>query len=76
MGGSVLILKFMEKAPWLVLVGAALLAGIAGRIILDDKWLKSHFEPTPVVAWALVLGIAAAMTIAAVWWRKRRDKQQ
>lgn len=76
MGGSVLILKFMERMPWLVLVGAALLAGIAGRIILDDEWLEQYFDPTPVQGWLFVLGIAAALTAAAVWWKKRREARE
>ena len=42
MGGSVIILRFFEKMPWLVIVGSALLSCIAGRIILDDAWVRGE----------------------------------
>lgn len=75
MGGSVLILKCMEKAPWLVVAGAALLAGIAGRIILDDKWLQQYVALSPAANWAAVLAVAALVTAAAVLWKRRHTAQ-
>ena len=74
MGGSVLILKMLEKAPWLVVAGSALLSGIAGGIVLSDKWLQTYFKPDEVARWALVLGVAALVTAAALWWKRRHRK--
>jgi len=55
MGGSVIILKVLKKAPWILLAGAVLLAGIAGRIILDDVWLTKKIDWTPLVEWTVVI---------------------
>ena len=73
-GGSMLILKLMEKAPWLATVGSGLLALIAGRMIFDDPWLRAHGlgDWAPFVEWG-VISIAAALFISwAVWWTRKR----
>lgn len=71
MGGSVLILKMLEKAPWLVIAGSALLSGIAGGIVLSDKWLAQYFAPEQPLRYLLVGGMAVVVTAAAVWWKRR-----
>ncbi|MCH9704608.1 MAG: TerC family protein [Proteobacteria bacterium] len=80
MGGSALILKCIDRMPWLIIAGAALLCGIAGHIVLDDAWLKSQMENNQVelsatVRWVVVLSIAAAITFAATY-KKYRNKQE
>ena len=74
MGGSVLILKCLEKAPWLVIAGSALLSGIAGRIILDDKGMRDMVTLTPVTQWLLILCVATLVTAAALWWKRRTQE--
>ncbi len=57
-GGSVLILKMMEKAPWLARAGALLLAVIGARMIIDDALLQGEFSPGwewAAVAFATIL---------------------
>lgn len=75
MGGSALILAWLNKAPWLAVGGAALLSGIAGRIALDDDWARAQLELGAAAEWGLVVAMAAAATAAAVWWKKRKDKK-
>ena len=64
MGGSVFILKVLKKMPWLLVAGAVLLAGIAGRIILDDAWLADHINWTPLIEWMLIV-VTALLVIPA-----------
>ena len=73
-GGSMLILKLMEKAPWLATVGSGLLALIAGRMIYDDSWLRVHVfgNEMPLVEWGVILVVAALFTATALWWTRRR----
>ena len=66
--GSMLILWLMEKAPWLITAGAALLAAIAGRMILDDSWGREWYWAEgrgEAAEWAAVLSAAALFTAAA-----------
>lgn len=76
-GGSMLILKVLDKAPWLVVAGGALLAAIAGRMILDDIWTRAHFamEWNPTAEWAAILAAAAVFTSACAMICARRRRQ-
>ena len=69
-GGSMLILKWVQKAPWLITAGAALLAGIAGRMILDDSWFGEYWrawlEPSEAAEWTMILATAAVFTWLSV----------
>ena len=72
MFGSVLILKVLEKAPWLVVVGAGVLAIIAGQIILADAWIAEYAADwNKVVQWLVIFAVAVLFTTAAVWSTKR-----
>lgn len=62
-GGSLLILTLLKKAPWLIIVGCALLALIAGRMILDDSWVGEQLTNAGFSAIGEWLAIAAAAGI-------------
>lgn len=69
-GGSVIILRIMTKAPWLVVAGAALLVGIGSRMILDDNLLEGYVAEVwqlPVILIAVVI-----FTAAVVFYNRRR----
>ena len=68
-GGSVLILRLMKKAPWLVTAGAALLIAIAMRMILDDNLVGEHFPKQ--WEWPAVIAGAAVFTIIIVLLQRR-----
>lgn len=65
---SMLILRLMKKAPWLVTAGGALLAGIAGRMILDDILVRSRLPDAWGLTeqWALIVVVSVAFTAAVV----------
>ncbi|WP_020059816.1 TerC family protein [Bacillus sp. 123MFChir2] len=46
--GSKLILICMEKFPFLVYIGAAILAYTAGRMVMHEENLQSFFETKPI----------------------------
>lgn len=73
MGGSVLILSWLKKAPWLEIVGSALLSGIAGRIAFDDDWVRGALGLGAAAEWAAVLAAAAVVTAGAVFWKRWKD---
>ena len=75
-GGSVLILRWLEKAPWLVIGGCGLLALIAGRMILDDWWVREqmskHMGGTEILQWSAIIITAIVFTVAATYMNKKR----
>ena len=75
-GGSMLILKLMQKAPWLAAVGCGLLAIIAGRMILDDNWLREQWRGDwpLLLEWGAIAASAAVFTAAAILWTRRRAR--
>ena len=75
-GGSMLILKLLKKAPWLVIAGSALLACIAGRMISDDIWLGEYVEELAlgtIGEWACILAAAAVFTTIATYFSRRKN---
>lgn len=70
-GGSVLILRLMKKAPWLVTAGAALLIAIAMRMILDDNLVGEHFPKQ--WEWPAVIAGALLFTIVIVLLQRRNN---
>ena len=60
--GSTLILEWVERYPWIVHVGVAVLAWTAAKMIVDEPLLRELLRPDSiarVAAYALVLGLVA-----------------
>lgn len=74
--GSMMILRLMEKAPWLITAGGALLAIIAGRMILDDIWIRAQGakEWGAVLEWGAIFATAAVFTALCAAICARRQK--
>jgi YjbE family integral membrane protein len=68
--GSQLILKLIERFPWLVVAGGGLLGYIAGEIAIDDAVVKAWIEANaiwlhwvaPIVGVAIVVGVGVVLT--------------
>jgi YjbE family integral membrane protein len=70
--GSQLILKLLDRFPFIVLAGAALLGWIAGGLIVGDVWVKPWLPPHAAVGYAgSALGAAAVIVIAKLVERRR-----
>ena len=63
--GSTILLKIMDRFPFIVVLGAGLLGLLAGEMVLTDPSLVKFFETAPSeLHWALpVLGIASVLAI-------------
>ena len=73
--GSLMILRFMERAPWLIYAGGALLVFIAARMGLDDKMAKDALNWTPTAEWAAVAVATVLITAACMWRQKARRRK-
>lgn len=53
--GSTLILKWLERFPVIITIGAAVLAFTAAKMIVDEKFLKGYFDDNPFIKWGLII---------------------
>jgi YjbE family integral membrane protein len=65
--GSALILRWVDRFPIIITIGAGVLAYTAAKMITDEKFLKGFFEDNPLLKWGLialiVLGVLAFGTM-------------
>ncbi len=74
-GGSVLILSYIKKYPWIVWAGAALLGYTGGSMLTDDAYVVSHFleDVSLILVWLIKLLPTAALFWLG-WWFHHRNK--
>lgn len=70
--GSTIILKFIEKYPVIIYIGAGVLAWTAGKMIVGEPYLKDFFAGEPMVKWGLILFIISSVLMAGRLARHRR----
>ncbi|MCI4058825.1 TerC family protein [Bacillus cereus] len=68
--GSTLILKWVDRFPVIITIGAAVLAYTAAKMIVDEKWFAGFFESNPFVKWAFIIIII----IGVVFFGKAKQK--
>jgi len=74
--GSTILLKIMDKFPFIVVLGAALLGLLAGEMVLTDPSLVSFFQSAPdILHWVLpALGVALVLIIGYALKNKHKTK--
>jgi YjbE family integral membrane protein len=65
--GSALVAKLMNKYPWLVLLGAAILGWVAGEMIVADRLVHVRIEPVAQVAQRTVPLFLAVVVVVGRW---------
>lgn len=75
--GSKIIIKFMEKYPWIAYIGSGILAWTAGEMIVGDKkimgWL--HYEEGTYTVMATII-ITALLLLIGYLKNKKEDAVQ
>ena len=69
--GSTLMIRLMERFPFIVTIGAALIGWVAGGTIAGDAVLRSVVAAYPWLPYAAAASGAAGVVLAARWWRSR-----
>ena len=71
--GSTLMIRLMERFPWIVLLGAALIGWVAGETIINDQLLLGVSQQYPALKYiAAVCG--AALVLAMGQRLKQRQR--
>jgi len=62
--GSTLVLKWIEKYPWIIYIGSAVLAYTASKMIVDEPFLSPLFGDNPVLKWTLTIVLIGGVLLA------------
>jgi YjbE family integral membrane protein len=73
-GGSTLVLRWMERFAWLIYVGAGVLAYTAVGMMTDERWLRPFFEENVWLKYGLMVLVIAGVLIAGHFSRSRREE--
>ncbi|MUT66932.1 TerC family protein [Paenibacillus sp. NEAU-GSW1] len=72
--GSTLFIKLLDKFPWIVYVGSAMLAYTAAKMITHEPALESWFKEGELLRWSFII-IAVILVIAAGLWSNMTKKK-
>ncbi|MFC7297830.1 TerC family protein [Herminiimonas aquatilis] len=64
--GSTLILKWVERYPVIIYVGAAVLAWTAAKMIVQEPVLNGFFTQNPIVSWLLYGLLISGVVLSGV----------
>ncbi|MFC7370135.1 TerC family protein [Fictibacillus iocasae] len=74
--GSTLFLKLMDKYPWIITVGSAILAWTAAKMIVDDQFTKGYFENAVIKYGFEILVIIAVLAAGQLKKNSMKNKKQ
>lgn len=69
--GSTLILKWVERFPIIITIGAAVLAYTASTMIVDEPLLEAFFVENPVIKW----GFIVLVIIGVIFFGRQKQKR-
>jgi len=70
-GGSTLILKWIERFPSIIYLGGAILAWTAAKMITGEPLVSESLSGRPMLAWS-IYGVAIFGTLGLAWIANRR----
>ncbi|MGG4405754.1 TerC family protein [Geobacillus stearothermophilus] len=72
--GSTFILKWIERFPIIITIGAGVLAWTAAKMIVDEPFLKAYFA-NPAVKYGFELLVVAAVIVAGTIKKRKSAKE-
>lgn len=74
--GSTLVIKLINRFPWVLYVGAGIIAWTAGLMILDEPFIHDIISPMPVLKWSIVVLLTALVFLAGRMTMQRQQRRQ
>lgn len=74
--GSTLILKWMDRFPSIIYIGAGVLAFTAAKMLTGEKMLSSFFAQSALLEWGLIVTIVAGVLYAGRYKKQSAQKEQ
>lgn len=74
--GSTLFIKWINKYPYIIYIGAGILAFTAAKMIVDEQYWHNYFIANPLTKWALIAFIVLSVVALGRWTKTRRNKKK
>jgi YjbE family integral membrane protein len=62
--GSTIVIKWIDQHPVIIYIGAAVIAYTAGKMIVEEPFLKAFFDNAPLIKYGLKAAIIIGVLIA------------
>ncbi len=72
--GSQLVLKLMDRFPWMITLGGMLLGWIAGTMAVSDPAVKDFFPPDASIGYAA--GVAGAVLVLSIGFLTKKKSTE
>lgn len=72
--GSTVVIRLMVRFPWLIYLGAGVLAWTAAKMFTEESFMHTALAELPVIRWLLMVCIVAG-PLAAGWLVNRRRQR-
>ncbi|AQS58160.1 TerC family protein [Desulforamulus ferrireducens] len=69
--GSTMIIKWMERYPVIIYIGAGVIAFTAAKMIVDEPYLTGFFAANPIVKYLLMLAVVGGVLIAGRYAKRK-----
>ncbi len=76
---SNLLSKLMDKYPWIIYLGAAVLGRVGGEMMITDPFIVKHLHPTKIMQYGVEIFFTVGVLIAGkLWikWKRSREERQ
>jgi YjbE family integral membrane protein len=70
--GSTLILKWVEKYPWIMYVGAAVLAVTSAKMMWAEPFIQSYLVNVQYLKWPFIIAITAFVVGMGFWFNRNK----
>ncbi|MBB6675589.1 TerC family protein [Cohnella nanjingensis] len=74
--GSTLFVGLIQRFPWIIYIGSAVLAYTAAKMVTHEKKFADLFHDNPVISWTFVAVMVAAVIVAGVWTNAVKAKRR
>jgi YjbE family integral membrane protein len=70
--GSTMILKWVEKYPWIMYVGAAVLAVTSAKMMWSEPMIQPYLAQLQFLKWPFILAITAFVVAMGLWFNRKQ----
>lgn len=70
--GSSVVLRLVQRYPWIIMAGAAVLAWTAASMVVQEPWLDGWFDGSFLLRSA-TYALCVGGVVVYGWWRQRRQ---
>ncbi len=68
--GSTLFIQWTEKYPWIIEIGAAILAWTAAKMLISEQLLQPIFQNNTLIMWSFEIIVVLGVIIAGRLYKK------